>query len=338
MRPDPSKIDNKPVNNLLSLPVNAVAKKLEESFSTTWQRMHTRTISAPDNYYSSRALAVGLTSAIEEARAQQKIESNIGIAAGIMEKYDFPMYYVSAPLVEALKHSHPPAGLTWKDIELPFPGLCFMVPRGSLTEPAETDYAEIMLLGIVKLKKGEQHIIPGVGKTEPVRDDRICVFWILAPSGLISNDTTFPAQHPLEPLKDWIDNATAKKSDGWETGVVSRYYGPATDFCVAMAGLVANFILVMQARKELVEPGQQLHWSLKKPIGTYSPTYIGRNYSVLRKQEGDGAESRGHFTELGWRAGHFKRQHWSRKNEQLKTIFVDPHCIFPGIEAYRKGA
>ncbi len=337
MRPNP-RVVSAAVGDILDQPVGITAKMLEEQFPATWRRMHTRTIDSPPNYYSSKTLAVGFTAAIEEARMQKRVESNIAIVAGVMEPYDFPTYYVSAPLVEALKRSHPPENLTWKDISLPFPGMCFMVPRGSLLEPEETGKAEIALIGVAKLPAGEWGKVPCLpGRVEPPSEDRVSIFWMIGPSGLVGNDTTFPASHPLEPLAEWIDQATLKHLLGFQIQGGAKYFGPNTKFCTSMAGLVANFILVMAARKELVEHGARQKWVPKSGIPVHSPTFIGRKYEIVRKWEGKLGESRGHFTELGWRSGHWKRQHFGPKNENVKDILVDPYIAYVrGFEPVKK--
>jgi hypothetical protein len=325
MRPDPANTSDA-AKSILALDVNTVARMLEEKFPATWRRMHTKSIQAPHIYYSSKSLPVGLTGTIEEMRSLvndgKQLDSNVGIIAGILERYNFPLYYVSSPLMEALKHSHPPAGLTWAQLTLPFQAICFMIPRGSLIEPEPTK-GEIICIGVARLPAGEPLIIPTVCKIENMPETRLSVFWMIGPSALVNNDVTFPETHPLEPLSEWIDSRTEISG--------RQYIGPRGGFSSYVAGLVANFILVMGARKELVEPGRRIAKATRtgRP-DIYSPTFIGRNYAVLRKDSGD---RQGHFTELGWRAGHFKRQHFGPKNEQTKTIFVDPYIAFTrGLE------
>lgn len=317
VRPDPGKASRR-VNDVLGYSAPVVAKMLERKFPETWRRMMVRTTHAPGDYYSNKVVQVGLVGAIEEARAQVGglLESNVGPIAGVLEKFDFPIYHVSGPLLEALKRSHPPTGMTWADLKLPFPGMCFMVPRMSLVEPEPTE-GEVACLGYARFASGDPLRIPTVEVTLPIPESRISVFWFIAPSGLVCNDVTFPEAHPLEPLAEWIDS----KSEG------RPYRGPPGSFTSWMAGLVANLILVMEARRELVEPGSRLPGKARG-IASYAPTFVGRNYSVLRRERGDGSERRAQFTELGWRAGHFKRQRFGERSEQSRVIFVDPYVAF----------
>lgn len=324
-RLDPAKMSPAAVA-VLNYDVNTVARMLEQKYPTVWNRVFTKSIDAPNHYYSSRSLAVGLTGALVEAKVSNgALDSNVPLIAGTLEQYDFPVYYVSAPLMDALKRSHPPANLKWSDIMLPFPALTFMLPRGSLQEPKEYGGNDIIWVGVCRFNQGEHPRIPGRGPLSlPMPANRISVCWGLAPSGLTMNDSTFPLDQPLEPDASWIDRVTEEGN--------RVYFGPKGNFSAIMAGLVANFILVMEARKELVEPGicRLKSRGPGKP-SLHSPTFIGRNYTILRK--GPPGDARGHFTELGWRAGHFKRQHYGPKREQVKTIWIDPYiAMVRGLE------
>lgn len=314
MRPNPERMDDRS-RKILGYSVNAVAEMMEQDFPETWKLMYTKSIDSPAGFYSSRALAVGLTGAIEECRnGGQSLESNVGIIAGLLEQHNFPIYYVGAPLIEALKHSHPPDNIQWKDVKLPFISLCFMLPRGSVFEDTEIGGNEVILVGVAKFPPGASLHIPTFGTAIVPSEGRISVFWTVGPSGIIVNDVTFPPDHFLEPMPEWIDKN--KTYNEYMSG----------KFCSRIAGLVANLVLVMEARKELIEHGSRISKSKRegKP-DRWLPTFIGRKYAVLHKGDEDPA---GKFTELGWRCGHFKRQHFGPKNEQVKTIFVEPYIAF----------
>ncbi len=320
-RPDPAKI-SKAAADVLTWGVPAVAKSLEEQFPEVWLRMRARTVHSSGNYYSSKILQCGLTASIYEATAiGGNIESNVPMVAGILEKYDFPTYYVGPQLLDALKHSHPPEKVAWSDLRMPFEGLCFMLPRGSMVEPPPTN-KEIACVGVVAFPAGSRLEIPTLGPyVQALPEARTCVFWLLGPGGLEMNDTTFPTSMALEPEIEWID----------QVSVGRPYGGPPGKFSSYVAGLVANLILVMEARKELVEPGVKLV-DHRKTGPTWSPTWVGRNYSILHEKRREGDPDY-RFTELGWRAGHFKRQHFGTKNSEVRTIFVDPYIAFTrGLE------
>lgn len=310
------------IARIMSLEVNAAAKMLAETYPRSWGRMYTRSVDAPGNFYSHRALAVAMTGAIEEAREYDRrgilLESNAPMIAGVLEKYDFPTYYVSSPLIDALRRTQPPDTFTWANIELPFQALAFMLPRGALTEPADDGSNGIILIGVAKLNKDERLNIPTVGITPiDVAEDRICVFWTVAPCGITISDSTFPLTEPMKDLTQWIEEKTPQDRG---------YTGPSAKFSAVIIALAANLILLMQARADLVEPGSLIRKRSPGKAERRLPTFLGRKYAILRRNESN--EASGHFTELGWRAGHFKRQHFGPKNEQVKTIFVDPYIAF----------
>lgn len=302
---------------IINSDIGVVSKIFEDKFSTVWKRMFTKSIQAPGSYYSSKTLATGLTAAICESAASRALDSNLAFIAGILEEYDFPTYYVAAELFEALKRSNPPEAITWADMQLPFPAISFMLPRGALKEPEEAGGHDIMLIGIAKLVGGRAYRIPTLGPVQALPDDRMSVFWLVGPSAIVSNNCTFPATMKLKPNEDWI----TVNSKG-------NYVGPEAKFSAHVTGLIANLILVMEARKELVEAGEwskrELNGQPKKTVR--KPTFIGRNYAILRRKSDEPAKHR--FTELDWRAGHFRRQHYGPKSEAVKTIWIDPYIAF----------
>lgn len=320
-RPNPATISPE-AKVVLTFEVNAIAKIMEEKFPKTWKRMYTKSIDAPGNFYSSKSLAVGMTGSIEEIRWKfeqgKQLESNAGTLAGFLEVYDFPTYYVSGPLIEALRRTRPPDDFTWDQLELPYPALCFMLPRGSLKEPVEHGGADIILIGIARFPKGKRLYVPTVGYIEELPEDSISVFWTCGPSGIVVNDSNFPPSQQLKDLAQWVDERTPEDRG---------YVGPRGDFAVNIIALAANLILLMQARQEFIEPGRRLTKQRLGKVDQWSPTFLGRNYTVLRRGEPK-VEAQGHFTQLGWRAGHFKRQHFGPKNEQVKTIFVEPYIAY----------
>jgi hypothetical protein len=332
MRPDLSKISLE-AKRVLSYDVNTVAKLLEENAPDIWKRCYTKSIDASDNYYSSRALANGLTGAIKEAkdafRRKMQLDSNCAFVAGKLEECDFPLYYVTRPLVEALLHSHPPKGQTWNDITLPFPGLAFMLPRGTIQEPPEYGGNDLILLTVCKFEANSSLYIPTLGTvsariTTPY--DRVCTAWFLAPGAVTIQDSTFPTDQPLEPSASWIDEATAfTKERLGADGYRHVHTGPTGEFSARIAGLIANLILVMEAHPEWIEKSRVIKKSMRadRP-DVRTPTWIGKNYKVIR-QDNICTDAKAHFTELGWRAGHFKRQPYGVKRAQVKTIFIEPY-------------
>lgn len=300
-----------PVKDILNAGVVPISKMMEKRFPLIWQRLDTRSIASPPGYYSSKALPVGLCGAIVEYAAQgMRVESNMGIIAGVLASHNFPLYYVSGPLFEALSKTHPPKDLTWKDVKLPFPALFFMIPRGILAEPSGL---EIIGLGVSKIPDSVN--VPTLGVKQIFNAyNKITVFWLVGPSALEMNDLTFSENSKLEPDPDWINRVSTGRP----------YNGPPGEFTAVVAGMVANIILVMQARPELVEPGGRIRALPKSKKIEESPTFIGRNYKVLHRGVPK-TETKSHFTELGWRSGYLGTRWIGQGKTEQKTVWVEPY-------------
>ena len=335
-RPDPSKPQPEAVQRVMSYDANTIAKIFESKFPQAWNRMCTRSIDSPPNYYPYRCLPVMLTAAIEEhreseARGEDR-ESNIGFIAGMLETYDFPLFYVSGALLTALGHTSPPDDFTWEKIAFPYPALCFMIPKGSISEPPQSGGKDIILLGVAKMNAGSKLSIPTLGDS-PVRlpYDRISVFWCVAPNGAVISDCTFPTTQPIHGISEWLDD---------NTPAARGYTGPHGEFNSRIIGLAANLLLLMQAEPQLIEPSRMLRKRTESRIEQRSATFLGRRYETARREEASSStDLAGHFTELGWRRGHFKRQHFGPKNKEIKTIFVEPYMAFTrGLRAGAENA
>jgi hypothetical protein len=304
-----------------NMSVSEISRLLSANFPEVWAQFDTKGVQSPPDYYSSKVLACGLSGAILEATHQIRnrlpLESNVSIVAGALQEYNFPMYYVSSPLLEALKRSLPQSGKTWESMPLPFPGLFFMLPRGSVIEPEPTR-KEIAGVGVARIaapKDGKVYI-PNVGrevKWNGDKQDRIIVFWLLGPGGIEMSDLTFPSSQPLAPEAAWIDEVTTL-SRAWN--------GPPGTFSSYLSGLVANLILVMLTRPHLVEYGGCIEKNKRTGREIWSPTFIGRKYQTIRKDE---ASPVSRFTELGWRCGHFKTVPMGIGRTERKDIWVDPY-------------
>jgi hypothetical protein len=140
----------------------------------------------------------------------------------------------------------------------------------------------------------------------------------------------FPSTLPLEPDADWIKFQTLKHietngyADSLKEGAVSL---PDGQFSSMVSGLVANLILVMQARPELVERGNRTGRNLKNGTPIHRPTLLGAKYRVIQKARTSEATG-DHFTELGWRAGHMHKFYFGHDRSESRIQFVDPYIAF----------
>lgn len=307
--------------------IDEITAFFEQRCPELWRRNYTKHIEVPGNYRGFKAIAATFTSAEVECRfyaGQKRLVSNGGLIGQELLKYDWPCYLVTKPLLDALSHTHPPKGMTWEEVVFPFPAVMFMIPRGTLRDCTGL---EIYALGACSIGASDPESfnkLPQWMKEQGGHNyPRICVFWLFEPAGINLHDCTFPQSQLLEPDPDWINKATAQQMEQY-----NRPDPVATgEFASQMAAIVANLLLLMQARPELIEYGEKTTRKLPKfGIPIVRPTFLGRKYAV--KSETSASVPVGHFTELRWRAGHMKRQHFGKGNEQVKTIFIEPYVCY----------
>ncbi len=307
--------------------VDVIADKLKECVPDLWNSCYTKHIDTPGNYRGFKAVATTFCAAVVETRINlqnKKLVSNGLLIDQELKKHDYPTYFVSEPLLQGMLRTHPPSG-TWESIRFPFPALLFMIPRGLLKEPNGPSIYALGACHFPPFKDSE-------GIPDWMRDagghayERACVFWLAEPAGVTLHDCTFPMSQPLEPDAKWIDEATeAQVARGNVPDVIVT-----GDFASRMAGVVANLILVMQARPELVENGGKIGKQLPKTkTDIYRPTFIGKKYQTAIDER---ADAKGHFTELRWRCGHMKQQRFGKGRLEVKPIWIEPYiCRGAGL-------
>lgn len=313
------------------LSVDRVADLIALEFPELWKLVYTKHIDTPGNYVGVKHVAVACASVILHLRAARGSENatacNTAIAVGVLAKYDYPTYFVGKELMQALMNTHPPKASTWKDVVWPFPAMVFMLPKGVLHEP-DTGH-EINFVGVANLPDMDGICIPTLPNIRLNRcwednEGRVTIFYGVDYCTCIQ-DTTFPQNRELEVDPIWIREMSEKYREKF---ISSDTYAANSDptFSSMLSGLVANFLLVMQARKELVEGGTGRAKCLKSGVASFSPTFIGRKYQAVRQYPK--GEAMGHYTEIGWRAGHMKRQHFGQGRKDEKLVWVDPYIAF----------
>lgn len=293
----------------------------ETKFPSVWKAVNTKSINNPGSHQGAQSVAAIFAHSIydcvtsgADAAGNSKC---IAEAAAIMQAYDYPLYYVSKNLIEALKRTEPPADTRWDSLTFPFPGLVFMLPRGSVLETL--DGSSIFCAGIYQSPtKPERIMVPGINSYIDAKDDHlnlISVFWIS--ESCVTGYASFDKGNKLHLAKWASENVNRNYTDGYEM---------TNDELLCMVDIVGNLLLVMSARPEIVESGGSTGKTFKSGLPLHQPTFIGRKYEIIRKTpiQSTGA----HFTELRWRAGHMKRQHFGIKNQETKIIFVDPYMAY----------
>lgn len=302
------------------------AKDLETVSPQVWNAINTRVINNPGSHRGFRYVAVALATSIVECTITSWSAGhggNMAVIAGNMASCNYPVFYVSRPLIKALSHSHPPPSMTWDEVKLPYPGLAFMLPIGTAQQKLRGSDAayDVGCIFVSRMVKGSKVNVPATRTvslpTEDWTEDRMTVAWASG-NGFHTQDCTFPVSSLLEPNPNWLDEMTAKfrDSNGYTDGKAD------STFAVYMCALASNLLLLMTAMPELVEESKDRPVTLKSGKLMYSPNYIGRKY-VTPSRPTESTDT--HYTELGWRSGHFKRQRFGPKSAEQKTIWVEPY-------------
>jgi hypothetical protein len=315
--------------------VDQLAREVERIQPKLWKGLYTKILNPPNGYSSWKLPSVAIAVALlEGARKKDAYTAgsagNIRHCAHLLKKYDFPTYYVGRELLRSLLHTKPPSE-QWQDVPLPFPAMTFMLPEGFVKEPHTGQSIQFVSYARMPL---------GSSKTNLAFDnpeiDRLHI-WYATHNGVNLQSVVFPVNQKLEPSKDWLKEAT-DYYDGYykEHCKEQERTGPQLprapeDFLVYLSGLVANLILIKQARPELLsEPGSGHINTARNGNKFYRPIWLGEKY-VSRREEGVAKlEAAGHFTELRWRAGHWRLQHYGPGNRQTKVIWLESYMAHGG--------
>ncbi len=268
-----------------------------------------------DSYISFRKKHTDLHVDLRSLEVNDHVSVNMTSYTCMAERNDFPLYYVSAPLMEAIARTHPPQNETWKDLTLPFEAMTFMLPIGSVKDDDES----VIMIGYYRLPNEKQRfIIPGPGNNTLFRrspETNMVIWWhgTSKASGAVTSFANFD---------DSLELGTPVNVDFKNPPKVYKDATPFNcDLELQVSSLLSNLLLIMTARPDLIENGGPTDRVLKSGLRVHRPTFIGHKYQTITKNDPQG----GHFTELRWRAGHMKRQHFGPGNKETKLIFIDPY-------------
>lgn len=309
--------------------LNLAAKITEENFPDIWKYVFAKQFNPPPGYPSYKAPATAFSTAIIDYINRGTIGTavNMGMAAPVLEKFNWPTYYISDQLLTALRHTNPPSEKTWNELTYPFPAITFVLPDKALNEP-ETG-KNVRFVGFTKVDKNIRSVTVA-GRTFRITnwktdEDRIVIYWAVD-NCLTIQDCTFPISQKLIPSADWINLQTESYT---ELAIQNQSYEapPPASFSAYLGGLIANFILTMTARPSWVEKAEPISRKpLKSGVCLYQPTFIGRKYQIKYDQRP--TPTGAHFTELRWRAGHWKTQHYGPGNTHTKEILIEPYMAY----------
>jgi hypothetical protein len=305
-----------------------VVHTLEERAPKLWRQVYQKAIHAPAGYNSWKLPAVGICVAKLSSQFRKETEpaiNGIVLASTVLLKHDFPVYYVTRPMLDALVNTHPPT-LLWDEIPLPFPGVTFMLPDGVLREPVTGD--NINFLSLSRVPEKAMTAPGGKGKYDDNGADRM-VIWYATRNGTLLQSVIFPVTQKLEPAAKWIEEATDYYLQETKQEIVGRL---TAEFLSFLCAVTANILMVMTARPELVQESNPKATRVhpKSKVRLMEPLWIGQKYRHYVEQKATAKKS--FFTELRWRAGHWRLQHYSEGRKLNKVIWIAPYlCLGGGL-------
>ena len=249
----------------------AFAHEMKAQFPDVWERVNVRYFDVPNGYHGFQAVAAVMTFAAGTALSHGTTNGMAAVASALAE-HQFPTYYVGAELVASQQRTHPPKDMTWEDVPLPFDAMVFMLPDGAL--PFEKGH--VTMMGFFRTRDVLEMPVPGHPTTTArVSPNRMIVFWAIDHCEKVYI-SIFPIATALEYDPEWMDRETI-------------HHGPiqysSTDGS-RMCGLVANFLLVMAVRKDLIEASQDTgRIALKSRVPVHRPPFIGRTFKIYINRE-----------------------------------------------------
>ena len=309
------------MSNSSTLP--ELISRWETRYPDEWALCYPKQYQVSNMYASPKQLALNLIQFLAPQKSNSdptvsKDWSGYFAASGLI-RLKVPIFFVAPDLFTSVQRSAPPSRLDWVNMHLTFDSAAFALPRGSLTH--ETG-GEVNFLWYTRMRKHEPY--PAYPGSDPVGITDDDCFIIFAPC-MASADRKVPgvfyfgSKTPLLDLRD-ADRMELEDPVGAEkVGLV------ADDMSLLSVGstLLCNLLLVMDARKELVTPGQWNGKKTSKGLEFWTPNILGKDY-VLRKPSLSGS---GPTPRMHWRRGHVRQQPYGERNALRRTLWIEPTLV-----------
>lgn len=309
--------------------IGQLSDYLRKTYPDIWRNVGMRHVEPPPGYVGLGVLANTICAAhIQSLSTNWKNPAvrSISFASLQLQKHDYPTFFVGKQLFESMRRTRAPE-LKWSDVVWPFPAVTFMLPHNAVIE--QPSGLPVHFVSVAHLPVGWFTPTPGARKI-PNDNERVSIFWGIE-SGYVLQHLTMPIDQLLQPSEEWLEEATrysmeySKAIDAGFTNELSA----TNEFSIYMAGLAANFLLLMSARVNLVEHGTRTGKKLKSGAVCHTPSWLGRKYETARKyDERSTGDAGGHYTELGWRSGYFGKRLIGHGRTESRIVWVDPYIAY----------
>ncbi|MGI8542211.1 MAG: hypothetical protein ACR2MD_01880 [Aridibacter sp.] len=296
-----------------------VTKNYKKNYPEIANQIYRKSYSHTENYHDYNLLLNDYASLLILMESNQ-IPKNVDIqekavSYNIAKKNDFPIFFVSKLLLNAVMQTNVDFEIDPIDFYLPFESFYLVMPKNSIK--FNNDF--VAGFEIFRTRKGEQHTFTGNRqikcgngglfiKIKTLRSGEFCTSQVknFIPSEIASNRDLSDKRPDLIPL------------DTSESVFISQ-----------MVSTVFNILFAMQCKPELIERGERISINQKIKTQIWSPNVIGRKYQT--KTDPNELKGTHSSPQTHWRRGHFRRQAFGRELSKIKTIWIEPMLINAGI-------
>lgn len=244
------------------------------------------------------------------------------MASILSKKYDFPFWVIPPVIMDVLSKIKMPEEYSIDSIPFGFPGMFFVLPKGTLTGDDSEDVA-VVGAGILN-QKSRQDLSSqfNIGRFDKGEKDREAVFVCAFDSAM----TTWGLSIPLEKDSPVINVDDVSKLEFVDISV--RHNADNIWLSHTLMPFVFTLLAFMAARPEISDAEETIKKVIKK-TGKVSkePRVLGRKYVVQRSFSKSGES--GTSVATHWRRGHIRNQRYGPKNSMIKHVLIDPVLVNP---------
>ena len=306
-----------------------IGERLERRFPDLVAAASPRAYRTEEGYLGSRAVAyrlVALRAALSSAESRASNDLSVaisGASSGEIIKSGVQPWWVGEELAEALMKTSPPAGITLRDVPLPYPAFLLLLPRGSLISPSG---APVQMLLVSRMSHADA--LPYGLRTEgELKEHGALAISCFEETGSMNMHSHYSWRSLNKSLGEWEastqepltihgDHAVALPDDEKFSGDFVR--------------LVLNACFIISEHAEMVE-GPKVLKRIKARTGSgkidlWSARWVGRSFR--RPLPISGTEMGSHAPpRLHWRRGHWRDQRHGEGLHLRKRLWIQPTIV-----------
>jgi hypothetical protein len=315
-----------------------------------WQIAYPRIYEEPKRdcgiYYSTKAAAVDIAGVAMKWNSGYNgtNERSELLWASRLVDCRIPMYWVSAQMAQAIGYTNPPMEIDWHNMNLPFEGIVFMVPKGTLVHPIEGD---LTYVSFSRLRMGENHTSLLINSKNGLPRvygyiNGCLVITFSTVSGLLTH-RNYPYDNlpiiRLPQLEQYIETVKDRPSmvNAFDKGAPEVVSDVDNAMIIKVTHFIFGALLLMMRKPELVTTGRLIRRVQKsdKVNEFWSPNILGEKYRI-RRPDAQGT----HNSPIGhWVCGYWREHAHGPGLTLRKEIWIEPYPRgFEGKEKTRSAS